>query len=148
MNETNNLIEMEILFSVLADKTRLRILNLIRRDEICVYYFTEVLKESQPKVSRHLAYMRNSGIVSGRREGKWINYKINFPTNPFAAQLLDNTLEWMESQIDMREEYQQLIQTYRTDKFFVNSSNESTQNISAETDTNGRKKEELDIFLL
>ena len=67
---------METLFLALADKTRLRLLNLMREDEICVCYFTEALGESQPKISRHLAYLRNAGIVSARREGKWMNYKI------------------------------------------------------------------------
>ncbi|MFN2391782.1 MAG: ArsR/SmtB family transcription factor, partial [Pyrinomonadaceae bacterium] len=67
---------MEIFFLALADKTRLRLLNLMRENEVCVCFFTEVLDESQPKISRHLAYLRNAEIVSARREGKWIHYKI------------------------------------------------------------------------
>ena len=73
MKSENVLAEMETLFLALADKTRLRLLNLMRGDEVCVCYFTEVLGESQPKISRHLAYLRNAKIVSARREGKWMN---------------------------------------------------------------------------
>jgi len=57
---------METFFLALADKTRLRLLNLMREDEVCVCYFTEVLGVSQPKISRHLAYLRNAGIVSAQ----------------------------------------------------------------------------------
>ena len=70
MSDKKLLAEMEILFTALADKTRLRLLNLMRVDEICVCFFVEVLGESQPKISRHLAYLRNAGIVETRRDGK------------------------------------------------------------------------------
>jgi ArsR family transcriptional regulator, arsenate/arsenite/antimonite-responsive transcriptional repressor len=52
------LADLEVFFMALADKTRLRLLNLMRDGEICVCFFTEVLEESQPKISRHLAYLR------------------------------------------------------------------------------------------
>src|SRR5205823_9603235 len=55
------------LFKALADRTRLRILNLIVDRELCVCYFTQVLNTSQPKISRHLAYLRRMGIVGVRR---------------------------------------------------------------------------------
>ena len=99
---------METLFLALADKTRLRLLNLMREDEICVCYFTEVLGESQPKVSRHLAYLRNSGIVSPRRVGKWMHYSIEMPKNPYAAQVLRDTLEWLKAQDNMLEDLKKL----------------------------------------
>ncbi|WP_242531466.1 ArsR/SmtB family transcription factor, partial [Vibrio alginolyticus] len=54
--------KLEKLFLALSDRTRLRLLNLMRNGEICVCFFTEVLGESQPKVSRHLAYLRNAGL--------------------------------------------------------------------------------------
>ncbi|MCV4655760.1 metalloregulator ArsR/SmtB family transcription factor, partial [Escherichia coli] len=66
--------KLEKLFLALSDRTRLRLLNLMRNGEICVCFFTEVLGESQPKVSRHLAYLRNAGLVKARREGKWVHY--------------------------------------------------------------------------
>ena len=49
------------LFAALADTTRLRLLNLMAGREVCVCYFVEILGQSQPKISRHLAYLRNAG---------------------------------------------------------------------------------------
>jgi ArsR family transcriptional regulator len=60
----------------LGDPTRLRLLNLLRGGEICVCYFVEILGEPQPKVSRHLAYLRRAGLVDVRREGKWMHYRL------------------------------------------------------------------------
>lgn len=76
----------------LADRTRLRLLNLMSGDEVCVNHFTEILAESQPKISRHLAYLRNSGLVATRRHGKWIYYSISWPANGAIASVLDSTL--------------------------------------------------------
>src|SRR6202035_5791971 len=70
----------------------LRLLNLMGDKEICVCYFVEILDQPQPKISRHLAYLRSAGIVGARREGKWMHYKIVIPTNPGAAQVLQQTL--------------------------------------------------------
>jgi ArsR family transcriptional regulator len=80
------------LFAALADRTRLRLLNLMNGREVCVCYFVEILKQSQPKISRHLAYLRNAGIVSARREGKWMHYSIERPTDAGAAAILDAAL--------------------------------------------------------
>jgi ArsR family transcriptional regulator, arsenate/arsenite/antimonite-responsive transcriptional repressor len=102
------LFEMETFFMALADKTRLRLLNLMRQDEICVCFFTEVLNESQPKISRHLAYLRNAGIVEARREGKWMHYRIVEPENEYARQVLQDTLEWLDSREEMRKDYENL----------------------------------------
>ncbi|TFH32881.1 MAG: metalloregulator ArsR/SmtB family transcription factor [Myxococcales bacterium] len=64
------------LFRAFADQTRLRLLNLLREGELCVCDLCEVLEESQPKVSRHLAYLRRVGLVSVRQQGKWKHYSI------------------------------------------------------------------------
>ncbi len=144
----NILSQMETLFLALADKTRLRLLNLMREDEICVCYFTEALGESQPKISRHLAYLRNAGIVSARREGKWMNYKIEMPENDFAAQILTDTLEWLEAQDDMREDYEKLAQVCCSVEVPVTISRAPTPKIFAETNMNYQRKEELETYLL
>ena len=60
---------MERFFQALGDNTRLRLLNLMGDQEICVCYFVEILGGPQPKISRHLAYLRSAGIVAARREG-------------------------------------------------------------------------------
>jgi len=81
-----------LLFAALADRTRLRLLNLMNGKEVCVCYFVEILGQSQPKISRHLAYLRRAGIVAARREGKWMHYRIVVPKHAGAAQILSETL--------------------------------------------------------
>src|SRR5688572_5299331 len=85
----------DLFFRALADRTRLRILNLMRNEEVCVCFFVEILKTHQPKVSRHLAYLRKAGIVGARREGPWMHYRILEPADPDAARVLMDTLAWM-----------------------------------------------------
>ncbi len=101
--------EMENLFGALADKTRLRLLNLIRNEEVCVCFFVEVLGESQPKISRHLAYLRKCGLVSARREGKWMHYKINPPENESLKAVLDETIQSIAIQPEMQKEFDRLV---------------------------------------
>ncbi len=81
------------LFAALADRTRLRLLNLMQNREVCVCYFVEILEQGQPKISRHLAYLRKAGIVSARREGKWMHYRIERPDDPKARSVLDAAVE-------------------------------------------------------
>jgi len=76
------------LFAALADDTRLRLLNLMAGREVCVCYFVEILGQSQPKISRHLAYLRKAGIAAARREGKWMHYSICPPADAAAASIL------------------------------------------------------------
>jgi ArsR family transcriptional regulator, arsenate/arsenite/antimonite-responsive transcriptional repressor len=83
-------------FLALGDNTRLRLLNLMGAGEVCVCYFVEILGEPQPKISRHLAYLRNAGIVTSRREGKWMHYRIAMPPNIGATQILRQTLDWLK----------------------------------------------------
>ena len=88
--------DMQQFFQALGDNTRLRLLNLMGEQEVCVCYFVEVLGGPQPKISRHLAYLRNAGIVSARREGKWMHYRIVMPPHVGAAQILQQTMEWLK----------------------------------------------------
>jgi ArsR family transcriptional regulator len=81
-----------LLFAALADRTRLRLLNLMNGKEVCVCYFVEILVQSQPKISRHLAYLRRAGIVAARREGKWMHYRIVAAKHAGAARILSETL--------------------------------------------------------
>jgi ArsR family transcriptional regulator len=81
------------LFRALADRTRLRLLNLIAGREVCVCYLVEILHQSQPKISRHLAYLRKAGVVAARREGKWMHYRMERPRDAASALVLDAALE-------------------------------------------------------
>ncbi len=86
----------ERFFQALGDNTRLRLLNLMGDQEICVCYFVEILGEPQSKISRHLAYLRSARIVAARREGKWMHYRILTPSHIGAAQVLKQTLGWLK----------------------------------------------------
>jgi ArsR family transcriptional regulator len=85
--------QLATLFAALADPTRLRLLNLMRDREVCVCYFVEILKQTQPKISRHLAYLRKAGLVNARRDGKWMHYRIELPRSGAAAAVLGKTLD-------------------------------------------------------
>ncbi len=88
MSKTVQKFDWEKFFLALADRNRLRLLNLMGDDEICVCFFVEILQMPQPKVSRHLAYLRNAGIVDARREGKWIHYRMVLPKDEHAVRVL------------------------------------------------------------
>jgi len=83
------MISADELFPALADPTRLRCLLLLAAEgELCVCELTHALDESQPKISRHLATLREAGIVSDRREGLWIHYRINPDLPAWAREIL------------------------------------------------------------
>ena len=94
----------ETLFRALADRTRLRLLNLMAAGEVCVCFFVEVLGESQPKISRHLAYLRRAGVVSARREGKWMHYCITTPEDAHAARVLAEVMTWLGEEREMQKD--------------------------------------------
>jgi ArsR family transcriptional regulator, arsenate/arsenite/antimonite-responsive transcriptional repressor len=101
--------DMELFFKALADQTRLRLLNLMGEDEICVCFLVEGLKTHQPKISRHLAYLRKAGVVAARREGKWIHYRIIEPADQYAARVLRDVREWIASDKEMQRDRERLV---------------------------------------
>src|SRR6266851_2082734 len=109
----------ERFFQALGDNTRLRLLNLMGEQEICVCYFVEILGSPQPKVSRHLAYLRNAGIVTTRRDGKWMHYRIVMPPNEGAAKVLRETLQWFKEEKTMQADRAKLTQACCTPEKFV-----------------------------
>ena len=139
---------METFFLALADKTRLRLLNLMRENEVCVCFFTEALGESQPKISRHLAYLRNAEIVSVRREGKWMHYKILMPENEYAARVLRDTLEWLKSQNEMQKDYEKFESVCCSIEVPITIARAPKPDTFAKTHMNARQNEELETFLL
>jgi ArsR family transcriptional regulator, arsenate/arsenite/antimonite-responsive transcriptional repressor len=94
--------DLERFFQALGDKTRLRLLNLMGDQELCVCYFVEILDQPQPKISRHLAYLRRAGIVAARREGKWMHYRMVMPPHIGAAQILCQTLAALKEEKAMQ----------------------------------------------
>jgi len=99
---------LERLFRALADRTRLRLLHLMAEQEICVCYFVAVIEVPQPKISRHLAYLRRAGIVAARREGKWMHYRLAVPSDPHAAVILKATLQALRQEKELRGDLQRL----------------------------------------
>src|SRR6202049_2008508 len=93
---------LDLLFRALADRTRLRLLNLISDKTICACYFVETLGISQPKISRHLAYLRRTGIVAARRQGRWMHYRLLAPRDAVASAILKETLAHLRQIPDMQ----------------------------------------------
>ncbi len=71
----------------------MRLLNLMANGEICVCFFVEILGQPQPKISRHLAYLRSAGLVGTRREAKWMHYRLTPPEHPAARLAFDAVLQ-------------------------------------------------------
>jgi ArsR family transcriptional regulator len=101
--------DMEVFFQALGDRTRLRLLNLMRDDEICVCFFVEVFKTNQPKISRHLAYLRNVGLVSARREGKWMHYRVTKPADEHARKVFEDAMAWLADDKEMQRDRERLV---------------------------------------
>ena len=81
--------EVEHVFKALADPTRLRILGLLLAGEVCVCDIHETLGIPQPKASRHLAYLRKTGLVDARREGLWMHYRLSAVADPVLRTIVD-----------------------------------------------------------
>lgn len=109
MSKKTKTFDKEQFFRALADRTRLRLLNLLRTEEVCVCFFVETLKTNQPKISRHLAYLRRAGIVGVRREGPWMHYRIVEPADADAARVLQDTLSWLANDQEMQRDRDRLI---------------------------------------
>lgn len=86
--------ETDTFFKMLADSTRLRCLLLMQAEgELCVCELTHALNLSQPKISRHLAHLREAGVLVARRNGTWMNYRINPDLQGWALAILQTTLD-------------------------------------------------------
>ena len=102
--------DIELFFSALADRTRLRLLNLMRDGEVCVCFFAETVGTNNPKISRHLSYLKRASLVSGRRDGKWMHYQITEPSDEKAAHVFKATMELLEADPEMETDRRKLIE--------------------------------------
>jgi ArsR family transcriptional regulator len=109
MSKKSKVFDKELFFRALADRTRLRLLNLLRTEEVCVCFFVETLKTNQPKISRHLAYLRRAGIVGVRRDGQWMHYRIVEPEDADAARVLTDVMAWLANDQEMQRDRERLI---------------------------------------
>lgn len=101
---SSRLRELPPIFKALSDPTRLRLLSLLSEGEVCVCFLCEVLKLVQPKVSRHLAYLKRAGLVKSHREGKWIYYGWAELGDPVSRNLLAGLRDWMAKDETLRRE--------------------------------------------
>jgi ArsR family transcriptional regulator len=109
MSKSTKAFDKDLFLRALADRTRLRLLNLMEKDEVCVCFLVEILKTNQPKISRHLAYLRRAGIVGARRQGPWMHYRIVQPADQDAARVLRDVLAWSANDRDMQRDREQLV---------------------------------------
>ena len=100
----------ENLFKALADRTRLRLISLIGDSEVCVCFLVAILKTSQPKISRHLAYLRRAQIVTARREGKWMHYRLTDPPDGHAARIFREVLTALAEHPELQRDREKLMQ--------------------------------------
>jgi ArsR family transcriptional regulator, arsenate/arsenite/antimonite-responsive transcriptional repressor len=89
MKATTTTSPVDRLFRAFSDRTRLRILNLLRHGEFCVNDLVEIIGVPQPTASRHLAYLRKSGLVLTHKQGLWIHYSLAPARNAFHRKLLE-----------------------------------------------------------
>ena len=113
------LFDIERFFQALGDLTRLRLLNLMAEHELCVCYFVEILGQPQPKISRHLAYLRSAGIVAVRRQGTWMHYRVVMPEDHSAARILRRTFDWMKDNPTMQRDHLWLNRICRSPQSFT-----------------------------
>ena len=85
--------QLEGVFKALAERTRLRILALLGNNEVCVCHIHDSLGLPQPTVSRHLAYLRRSGLVAARRDGVWMHYRVSRSLGPVVQRVVDAAVE-------------------------------------------------------
>ena len=104
--------ELELIFKALADNTRLRLIHLLGDDELCVCSCVEVLKTNQPKISRHLAYLRRAGLVAARRDGKWTHYRLTQPSDTHVAKILSELRVRLENDPQMQSDKARLMSNH------------------------------------
>lgn len=102
-------LDIGLFFQALADRTRLRLINLMGAGEVCVCFFVEVIGTNQPKISRHLAYLRRAGLVSARREGKWMHYRVTAPEDEHAARVFAEVRKWLSEDREMQRDRARLV---------------------------------------
>jgi ArsR family transcriptional regulator, arsenate/arsenite/antimonite-responsive transcriptional repressor len=98
-----------LFYAALADESRLRLIHLMKGGEICVCHLQGVLQTNQPKISRHLAYLRKAGLVKARRDGKWTHYRLKKPGGNF-EKILSNALICLRSEPQIKKDLQRLKQ--------------------------------------
>ena len=98
------------MFKALSDPTRLRLVSLLKEGEQCVCHLVDVLGVPQPTASRHLAYLRKAGLISGRKEGLWHYYRLTPARSQFHQHLLACVTAWSQQTLEARQDLLKLQQ--------------------------------------
>lgn len=86
----------------LSNSNRARILKLLQHKALCVYEITDIIKLAQSSVSTHLKILENAGLVTSRKRGLWVHYKLSDGAdNPYAAALLGNLKHWLNESTEI-----------------------------------------------
>lgn len=97
------------LFSLLSDETRLRCLILLQKEgQLCVCEISQIIGSIQPKISRHLALMRKSGLVSDERRGQWVYYSLNQSLPNWSKRIIESALENLISEEPYRSDIKRM----------------------------------------
>jgi ArsR family transcriptional regulator len=99
--------ELEEVFKALADKTRLRVLALLANNEVCVCHIHDSLGLPQPTVSRHLAYLRRTGLVTARRDGVWMHYRVSRSLDPLLQRIVNSAVDVLQQLPDPTQDRKQ-----------------------------------------
>lgn len=148
--------QLEKMFLALGDKTRLRLLALMADGPVAVGFLADRLNESQPKVSRHLAYLRNAGMVTTTRDGKWIYYGIRYPQDAARRRLLESLISTIAVvRVDGRDVYlaeTSISQEDVPDIYELTDMNEiedgGAEGVTAENIETHDEGNEMDVFML
>ena len=97
-------------FKSLSDETRLRIMMLLTQGELCVCDLMVVLDEPQSKVSRHLAYLKHSGLTNSKRAGVWMHYRLKEPADNIHRAELDFLKEKLSCHPELRRDREKLLE--------------------------------------
>lgn len=109
MSPAPDVVPFSRLFRALGDETRLRLVALLAHGELCVCHFEEALGISQPKVSRHLAILRNAGVVETRRSGSWVHYRLARQTDAACEAQLQALVATFSKQAVVRRDLVRLV---------------------------------------
>lgn len=108
--------EIDALFKAFADETRLRILNLLSKDELCVNDIARALKLNQSKVSRHLTYLRYAGLVRAHRHGTHAFYEFENATSRLKKILLDHFRKGIFEEVKIMKDDVMRLKTFKIKK--------------------------------
>ena len=125
--------QMAAFLKACADQTRLRLINLlVSEGEICVCHLVDVLETNQPKVSRHLAYLKRAGLVTDRKDGLWVHYRLAEPLANHARQLIECINSCFAESPEMRQDIVKL-RAVRTAQPIVRITRKAERAISAKS---------------